>query len=85
MVDVICKIKCDGYRVAKGWGQFERIRTVDFSFVTADEKCPENKKFWEASPSGKIEIGIANEAALKHLDIGEEYYMIITKTKPAGP
>lgn len=82
MTDVICKIKCTGYRVAEGWGKFKRIRTVDFSFV--GDSSEENKKFWEASSSGSVEIGVANEDALKHLDIGEEYYMIITKEKPVG-
>ena len=82
MTDVICKIVCSGYRVAQGWGKFKRIRTVDFNFVS--DNSPENKKFWEASPSGKVEIGVANEAALEHLDIGKEYYMIITDKKPVG-
>ena len=82
MTNVICKIVCNGYRVAQGYGKFKRVRTVDFTFVS--DNSPENKEFWEACPTGKVEIGIANEEALKHLDIGQEYYMIITKEKPPG-
>lgn len=80
-MDVICKIKCDGYRVAKDWKD-RMVRTVDFSFVA--DSSEENKKFWEATPQGKIEIGFAFEEALKQIDIGEEYYVIITKNKPPG-
>ena len=81
-MDIICKIYCSGYRVAQGWGQFPRVRTVDFGFVA--NNSPENKKFWEATPSGQIQIGVANEGAMEHFDVGEEYYMVITKTKPEG-
>ena len=40
----------------------------------------ENKKFWEAAPSGKIELGIDNPKALEAFDLGE-YYVDFTKVE----
>lgn len=47
------------------------------------EYCPEgseeNKKFWEATPSGLLELSIANIAAVpKGLKQGDEFYIDIT-------
>ncbi len=90
-MDVIAKFRCNGYDVAKGWGRFPRVRTVHFVPVAPKWNAQENKyedtengKFWEASPSGKLELGMVNEDTVKQFDIDEEYYIIITKEKPEG-
>lgn len=80
---VIAKFRCNGYQVAKDW-KGRMVRTVEFIPVSADEKCPENKKFWDATPTGKLELGMVFEEAVKQFDIDQEYYVIITKTKPPG-
>ncbi len=38
----------------------------------------ENTKFWQASPSGQIQIGCANLAAAEAFELGREYYVDFT-------
>lgn len=40
----------------------------------------ENKKFWEMTPSGRVELGIDNPEALTSFDFGE-YYLDFTKAE----
>lgn len=35
----------------------------------------ENTKFWNASPSGKLELGCINLAAAEQFELGKEYYL----------
>lgn len=39
----------------------------------------ENTKFWQASPSGKLELNVVNLEAVKDLEIDNEYYVDFTK------
>lgn len=39
----------------------------------------ENTKFWEASPSGSIELGTVNAVAAAEFDIGAEFYIDFTR------
>lgn len=52
------------------------IGTVRLHPVTGD--IPENKAFYEATPSGQIEIGTINQQALEHFAIGREFYVDFT-------
>ena len=38
----------------------------------------ENTKFWQSSPSGKIELGTINAAAAEQFEIGREFYIDFT-------
>ena len=38
-------------------------------------KDVETTKFWEASPSGKLELGCANLEAAKFFELSKEYYL----------
>ena len=38
----------------------------------------ENKEFWEATPSGKIELGVINLAAALPFDLNREFYVDFT-------
>jgi len=38
----------------------------------------ENTKFWQASPSGMLELGTVNKAAVEQFDIGREFYVDFT-------
>ena len=38
----------------------------------------ENTKFWQASPSGSLELGTVNEAAAAAFQLGKEYYVDFT-------
>jgi hypothetical protein len=50
--------------------------TVHLSPVTSGSD--ENKKFYEATPGGKIELGTVNGEALKQFAIGDEFYVDFT-------
>ena len=51
------------------------VASLEFSAVHSEDPNSENRKFWEATPSGKIELNIVNPEALKDFDIGKEYYV----------
>ncbi len=55
------------------------LRTLEFSPVYANnDPKHENSKFWDASPSGKIELGTVNPEAWSQFELGEEYYIDFT-------
>jgi len=39
----------------------------------------ENKKFFEATPGGSINLSIVNEAASSQFEVGKEYYVDFTE------
>jgi hypothetical protein len=39
----------------------------------------ENKKFFAATPGGKLELNVVNPDAAEQLEVGQEYYIDITK------
>ena len=45
----------------------------------------ENKRFFSASPSGSIELGILNQFAADQFEIGKEYYIDFTEAIPLAP
>lgn len=45
--------------------------------VYSQEEGHENKRFWDATPSGKLEMTIKSDAA-KEFILGEEYYIDFT-------
>ncbi len=49
-----------------------------FEFYPVTGGSEENKKFFSASPSGKLEIGVMNPEAAKQLEVGKEYYVDFT-------
>jgi hypothetical protein len=49
---------------------------VTLEVVTSGSK--ENEDFWKYTPSGLIQMGIDNEDALKHFEVGKEYYVDFT-------
>lgn len=55
------------------------IRSVKLSPVYGNgDPNHENTKFWQASPSGIIELGCANLAAAEVFEIGKEVYVDFT-------
>ena len=44
-------------------------------FITVYTGSPENEKFFDATPFGKITMGILNEDALKEFEAGKDYYV----------
>jgi hypothetical protein len=58
------------------------VRTVTLSPVYGGgDPNHENTKFWQASPSGSIQLGCANLAAAEAFELGREYYVDFS---PAG-
>ena len=53
-------------------------RTLNFTPVHSDVEGSENKSFWDASPSGSVQLGVVNPEAWKHFEIGKEYYLDFT-------
>ena len=52
-------------------------RTLNFTPVSGDGN-PENKKFWDATPSGSLQLGVVNPSAWKEFELGKEYYLDFT-------
>jgi len=66
-----------------GWGDDNteniEMRTVVLSPVYSDDPNHENKKFWNYTPSGSISLGVVNQDAWKHFELGKEYYIEFRK------
>lgn len=63
-----------------GRNVYERVemRTVVMTPVYSDQPGTENKKFWDASPSGELKLGTINPEAWKHFELDKEYYLDFT-------
>lgn len=53
-------------------------RTLNFTPVYSDDPASENKAFWDATPSGSLQLGVVNPEAWKHFEIGKAYYLDFT-------
>lgn len=71
---VRCKFICIG-KVPCG------VEGTGITLVPVNSGSEENKHFFSATPAGKIELGIVNQATAKRFDEGKEYYIDIA---PAG-
>ena len=56
----------------------ESDRCASILMVPVYSGSEENKKFFESTPSGGIELGVVNPEAAKQLEEGKEYYIDIT-------
>ena len=54
------------------------MQSIALSPVHATDANPENKKFWGATPQGKIDLGVINPEAWSHFELGREYYVDFT-------
>lgn len=52
------------------------VQTIKLSPVYGNSD--ENKKFFEATPAGNIELGTVNEEAAKQFELGKAYYVDFT-------
>jgi hypothetical protein len=51
---------------------------IKLSAVYSEDAEHENKKFWQATPSGELEMWITNEETAKFFELGAEYYLDFT-------
>lgn len=80
-MDIIAKFRFAGI---KTWldGSQKKVATMEFNIVSGTTE--ENQKFFMWTPYGKLELGTVNQAVIDALNLGEEYYVVITKEKPIG-
>jgi hypothetical protein len=69
---------------AKGYGKEDmetlEQRTLVLSPVYANgDPNHENSKFWNATPTGEIRLGVVNPEAWTQFDLGAEYYVRFDK------
>lgn len=58
----------------------KEMRSFKFNPVYSQDPNSENKKFWDASPSGELNLGVVNQQVWSIFDeVGAEYYLDITK------
>lgn len=51
-------------------------RTLNFTPVTNGSE--EDKAFWDATPTGSLQLGTVNPAAWEQFEIGKTYYLDFT-------
>jgi hypothetical protein len=57
-------------------------RTLNFTPVYDDgDPGSENARFWEASPSGSLQLGCVNKEAWEMFELEGEYYLDFTPAK----
>ncbi len=49
-------------------------RTLNFTPVTG-VGSEENKAFWDATPTGSLQLGVVNPEAWKQFELGKSYYL----------
>jgi hypothetical protein len=73
---VRAKVKLVGVKPAEGnYGDKEPPVTLEFYFVYSSDPNSENKKFWDYTPGGKIEMNLVKPETRKMFDMGKEYYI----------
>lgn len=50
-----------------------------------DETIPEDQRFYDATPSGSLEMMVNNPAALSQLELGEFFYIDLTRIPRGEP
>lgn len=90
---VRAKFRCDSILLTTGY-HFDKdaktnvpvpVRNISMSPVYGNgDPEHENTKFWAASPSGKLELGIINAAAADLFEVGAEYYVDFTPAPKAS-
>ena len=52
-------------------------RTLNFTPVYG-AGSEENKAFWDATPTGSLQLGVVNQDAWKQFELGKSYYLDFT-------
>lgn len=73
-MNVRCKFRCDAVRKSAHWDK-EKGFLYETSFLAVHDGSPENEKFFEATPSGNLKIGVHKEDVF---EVGKEYYIDIS-------
>ena len=68
-----CKFECVSVRKYKGWGGNPHLHDAEFQAVTSGSE--ENKVFFAATPSGKLNV---STVVPDTFEVGKAYYLDIT-------
>ena len=66
----------DKWADGKVVGPIEK-RTLNFTPVYG-AGSEENKAFWDATPTGSLQLGVVNQDAWKQFELGKSYYLDFT-------
>jgi hypothetical protein len=58
--------------------QVQGSENIRLTPVYSDDPTSENKKYWDATPSGELTMCITNPGAFGQFEEGNEYYLDIT-------
>lgn len=53
----------------------QEMTTLVLAPVYSQQEGTENKKFWDATPTGEIRLGTINLEAANNFELGAEYYI----------
>ena len=79
--EVVCKFV---FSAMKTYLDYKKRKVYDLEFHPVAGDTEENKKFWEATPSGIFQFQTINEEAAKMFQFGHEYYVTF-KEAPTTP
>jgi hypothetical protein len=81
---VRAKFKVESKKETKHWDkQKPNLTTVELSVVTGGS--PENQRFFDSTPGGRIEMSSVSKDVADRLVLGEEYYIDFVPTKEPEP
>lgn len=72
---VRCKFRCDSVSTQLSYANGPLLHSAAFSPVYSSEPNHENKRFWDATPNGSLQVGTIKEMPF---EVGKEYYLDIT-------
>jgi hypothetical protein len=82
-MSVRAKFKVNEITMRRHWTEGKgTLYTIKLTPVMGGSE--ENKKFYEASPAGQIELGTLNTDAGEQFELGGEYYVDFTKASTAA-
>ena len=73
--------KLCGYTGGEGSETTEMINVV-LDPVYSTNPQHENRRFWDSTPCGKIEMAIRSKGAADQLELGKEYFVDFTEAPP---
>lgn len=85
MEQVKCIVHCSGIDTNESMYHNKKVIAgnikFSFNYHNQDPKHP-NYDFFDATPSGSLQMYIQNPEALKRLDVGKDYELILREIDP---
>lgn len=67
--------------LAKAYQSYDKKIVNQVTFIPVSDGSAENKSFFLATPGGKLELSVVNDAAVASLQIGKSYYIDIVEAE----